>query len=422
MDPQSTEAHAVIREIDACRICGSRNLRPILDLGNIHISGFPAPGEADPPAIPLEMLLCEGECGLVQLRHTTDPELLYRTYYYRSGVNQTMRDALRNITESAERLQPLEAGDVVVDIGSNDNTLLKSYTVPGLRRIGFEPSRNIGAEAARDRDIEVINDYFSARPELAGKASVITSIAMFYDLDDPHAFVRDIASTLEPEGLWVLQLAYLRSVLERNGFDGICHEHLSYYSLRTLEYLLGQHGFQAVDAELIDLNEGSIRIYVRRAGVGEPSARLQELRDQEAALGFDTVRPYQEFRDRVDSIKRRMLELLRGAAAEGKTVHGYGASTKGNTLLQYFGIDRSLVQAIWERQSQKWGFETVQTRIPIIGEDEGRRQRPDYLLVLPWHFAAEFIEREREYLQAGGRMIIPLPEFRVVEAKDLPPA
>lgn len=408
----ASQASPHYHEIHACRVCGSPDLRRVLDLGRIHISGFPAPGEPDTPCIPLELVLCQGECGMLQLKHTTNPDLLYRTYYYRSGTNQTMRDALRDITASIERVQPLHEGDLVIDIGSNDNTLLRSYAVPGLRRIGFEPS-NIGREAAGDAGIQVVNDYFRSSPDLQGQARALTSIAMFYDLEDPHAFVEDVRSVLHPDGLWVLQLAYLPSVLDRNGFDGICHEHLSYYTLRTLEYLLGKHGFSVTDAELIDLNEGSIRLYVRH-GQHPASERLQHLRDEERRLELDSLAPYQAFHDRVEDIKQQCLQVLEGAASQGRTVHGYGASTKGNTLLQYFGIDRRLVQAIWERQSQKWGLETVGSRIPIVSEDEGRRQKPDLLLVLPWHFAAEFLEREKPYRDAGGSMIIPLPTFRVV--------
>lgn len=409
------EAPPIYHEITACRVCGSRDLQPLLDLGDAHLSGFPAPGEPDTPVAPLEMVRC-GECNLVQLRHTANPDLLYRTYYYRSGVNQTMRDALRDITASIEERHPLQAGDIVIDTGSNDNTLLRSYATSGLRRIGFEPSRNIGGEAAKDPNVEVINDYFAARPELLGKVSVVTSIAMFYDLDNPHVFIDDVAAVLRPDGLWVIQLAYLPSVLDRNGFDGICHEHLMYYSLASLEHLLKPHGFEVVDVQLVDLNEGSIRLYVRRAGLEATSARLVEAREREKALALDTPAPYEAFAARVADIKRQTLTLLEKAAAEGKVVHGYGASTKGNTLLQYFGVDRRLVSAIWERQPQKVGLETVKTRIPIISEEEGRKIGPDYLLLLPWHFADEFLARERAYREGGGQMIIPLPQFRVVGA------
>lgn len=408
---------APYRERRDCRVCGATRFEPVLDLGNLHVSAFPLPGEPDAPRAPLDVVRCAG-CGLVQLRHTTDPDILYRgDYWYRSGTNQTMRDALADITRSAEAKVALGKGDVVVDVGSNDSTLLRSYRTPGLQRVGFEPSR-IGAEAAKaEPGVEVVNDYFraGARPDLEGKARVLTSIAMFYDLDDPHGFVEDVKRVLAPDGLWVLQLAYLPAVLERNAFDGMCHEHLCYYSLGTLEHLLKMHGLHAVDAQPIDLNEGSLRLHVRKQA-GEASPGLRAMRASEAALGLSTPKPYEAFRRSVEALKAKTTAYLRGAAAQGQVVHAYGASTKGNTLLQYYGLGKDVIRAAWERQPQKWGRRTVGTHIPIIAEEEGRKARPDVLFVLPWHFQKEFVAREEAYRKAGGRMVFPLPEFAVWDA------
>lgn len=408
---------APYKERRDCRVCHATRFEPVLDLGSLHVSAFPLPTEADAPKAPLDVVRCAA-CGLVQLRHTTDPDIMYRgDYWYRSGTNQTMRDALADITRSAEAKVKLHKGDVVVDVGSNDSTLLKSYRTPGLQRVGFEPS-HIGAEAAKaEPSIEVVNDYFKAgaRPGLEGKAKVLTSVAMFYDLDDPHAFVEDVKRMLAPDGLWVLQLAYLQGMLERNAFDGICHEHLCYYSLATLEHLLQQHGLHAVDAQPIDLNEGTLRLYVRKQA-GLESEGLRAMRTQEKALGLATAKPYEAFRRTVEGLKQRTTSYLRGVVAQGGKVHAYGASTKGNTLLQYYGLDHKVISAAWERQPQKWGRRTVGTHIPIIAEEEGRKAKPDVLFVLPWHFQKEFVQREEAYRKAGGRMAFPLPEFALWDA------
>ena len=402
-----------------CLLCGGTEFESVLNLGPLHLNAFPKPSEDDTPSSPLHVVLCK-RCNLLQLNETVDPDLMYREYWYRSGTNQTMRDALKEVITDLP--VTLEIGDAVVDIGSNDNTLLKAYeeVYPGLslHRVGFEPS-NIGREAAANGplSITVVHDYFHSRPWLDWKAKVVTSIAMFYGLQNPHPFIEDVKKTLHPDGVWVLQLAHVPSILKRNAFDGICHEHVAYYSLGTLEKLIRMHGLHVFDAKLVDLNEGSIRLYVS-ATPREESPRLQEIRAQEFALGLETLKPYREFAERVALIKGRVLRYVDSLASQGLVVHGYGASTKGNTLLQYFGIKSHQVQAIWERQEQKWGRETVGTRIPIISEAEGRQKKPEALLVLPWHFADEFLKREAEYLTQDGEIVIPLPEFRIVKKVD----
>lgn len=409
----------IYRERNTCRSCGSSTLREVLNLGSLHLSSFPKPDESDTPKVPLDVIRCNS-CGLVQLRHTTNPDLLYRTYWYRSGTNQTMRRALADICRSVERIMGLKKDDVVVDIGCNDGTLPSSYAIPGLRKVGFEPAENVAAAAREVPDLHVINDYFQSKAamfdELKGKAKAVTSIAMFYDLDDPHTFIEDVDSILAEDGLWVIQIAYLPSMLERNAFDGICHEHLEYYCLSSIEHLLGRHGFEICEAELVDLNEGSIRLYVRRAHdepIPDFEADKKKVRAIEAHLNLDMQSPYEAFASRVESIKGKTNTLVREAFKSGRSVHAYGASTKGNTLLQYFGLDAGLIQYVWERQEYKWGRQTVGTRIPIISEEEGRKMKPDYLVMLPWHFATEFTNRESAYLASGGKFIIPLPEFKV---------
>lgn len=411
------QVQAVYEERKACLLCAGEKFNSILDLGNLHLNAFPKPGEEAPAKAPLHVVRCE-ECGLLQLKHTVNQDLLYREYWYRSGTNQSMRDALLDVVSNLP--VELRPWDTVVDIGSNDNTLLEAYTdrcstevAETLHRVGFEPS-NIGAEVAgKNPNITVVNDYFTSLPPLWGKAKVVTSIAMFYGLRNPHPFIQDVKTILHPDGVWILQLAYLPSILQRNAFDGICHEHVAYYSLSTLERLLKQHDLHVFDAKLVPVNEGSIRLYISPRQ-REESTRLQSIRYQEYEANLDSLTPYAAFGQRVQRIGERLVGYLSYCRKLGEKVHGYGASTKGNTLLQAYGIDSSLVQKVWERQPQKWGRQTV-TGIPIVSEAQGREERPDFLLILPWHFSEEFIQREADYLANGGRIIIPLPEFKVVE-------
>ena len=331
-----------------CRICGCPALTPVVSLGSQHISGAFADPQGKPPVqrqVPLELVRCdpaldERACGLVQLRHTVPPKVLYQSYWYQSGINQTMRDNLAEIVQMAENSAGLRAGDLVLDIGCNDGTLLKSYRTEGLRRLGIDPS-NVALQA-RAAGLEVVNDFFSAAAvhnACSGqKPKVITSIAMFYDLEEPNAFVRDIQAVLHEQGLWVLELSYLPTMLAMNSFDTLCHEHLEYYSLAALERLLGEHQLQVVDVTLNNINGGSFRITVGHAGKVTPApeaqARVQDLRLKEFELGLDTDLPYAAFRKNIKKIRIDLLAFLKRAKAQKKVVHGYGASTKGNTTLQ----------------------------------------------------------------------------------------
>lgn len=419
----------LIKEQKNCRVCGRGGLAPILSLGELYISDFLGENEKDKAVkAPLELVLCnegEGGCGLLQLKHTVSHELLYRNYWYRSGVNETMIDELRNITEAAEKNAPLKLGDFVLDIGSNDGTLLRLYKTAGLNLVGFEPARNIAEKYGRKGIKKVFVNFFNF-PEWQKefgdqKAKVITAIAMFYDLDDPNAFVADVVKCLDKDGLFIIQLAYLPYVLKRNAFDGICSEHLEYYSLLSLENLLRRHHLEVFDAELRDINEGTIRVYVRHKGGGKtlcvfPQAeeRVRALHEGEAKLILGNRKVYEDFVARVNAIRDKVRNFIEEETTKGKKVYVYGASTKGNTLLQFFNLDNKIITAAAERNADKWGKFTVGTNIPIISEAEARARRPDYFFVLPWHFLKEFKEREAEFLRGGGKFIVPLPSFRVI--------
>ena len=419
----------IYRTIDKCRVCGSRNLSSILSLGNLYVSDFlDSPDLSRGIRAPLELVLCnvkDGGCGLLQLRHTVSNEAMYRNYWYRSGINKTMTDELNGIAEKAESIANLKAHDYVIDIGANDGTLLRGYKITGLKTVGFEPARNL-EQYGKQGTTRIIVDFFNHptwEKEFGEvKAKVITAIGMFYDLDDPNAFVADVVKCMDDEGLLVIQMMYLPSFLERNAFDGICHEHLEYYSLCSLENLLKRHGLGVFDVEMREqINEGSVRFYIRKEHKGTSHKildgainRVVALRKKEAGLGLDGKEAYEALVNRILTEKEKVVSFIKQEVAKGKKVHGYAASTKGNTTLQFYGLTPVLIEAIADRNPQKYGRFASGTLIPVISEEESRIQKPDYYFILAWHFLPEFLSRETEYLKGGGKFIVPMPAFRVI--------
>jgi C-methyltransferase-like protein/putative zinc binding protein/methyltransferase family protein len=416
---------------ETCRICGSSPLVTILDLGDQCIAGAFRPPDSDSmpePKLPLQLVRCDpiehpAACGLVQLRHTVPGSALYYAYWYRSGINRSMTENLHEIAaQAASTVGGLRSGDLVVDIGCNDGTLLDGYGgAEGVTLLGIDPSDVTRYAVAKGYD--VINDFFTAQvlAERFGerKARVITSIAMFYDLEEPAAFVSDIAASLDDDGIWISEFSYMPTMLAKSSFDTICHEHLEYYSLAVIERLFRECGLEVVRADLNDVNGGSIRLFASHAGRREPeddhASALEALRQKEAELGLTTARPYEEFARRSLAVRDELRSLLASLRADGSRIHIYGASTKGNTILQFAKIGPDLVDYAADRNPDKWGSETIGTHIPIISEEESRAMRPDYYLVLPWHFLDEFLEREQAFFTGGGHFIVPLPEVRVLD-------
>jgi hypothetical protein len=420
----------MVKYRQTCRACGSAALVPVISLGEQCLASNFAISAEFPPVerpIPLELVRCDPQrdekaCGLVQLRHTVPSDLMYSCYGYRSGVNETMTRHLQGIARSAEERVDLGRDDLVVDIGANDGTLLLSYRTEGALYVGFEPSNIL--PVAPVPHLTYVKDYFSlaALRSRVGdrKAKLLSSIAMFYDLETPNAFVADIAAALADDGLWVLELSYLPSMLEKGSFDTICHEHLEYYSLSTLERLIARHGLQVADAELNDSNGGSLRVTVCHQGShwGQHSnavrSRVYGLKKREFETGLDTDSPYRAFGATVERIRADLAPLIAKLRASGKSVYGYGASTKGNVILQYCGVGATHLTAIADRNPAKWGTRTVGSNIPIVSEEEMRQGKPDFLLVLPWHFMREFRAREEVFLSRGGQFIVPVPKVEIV--------
>ena len=409
-------------EIGACRCCGNTRLEQILSLGVQQLTGvFPRSASETVTSGPLELVKCFGKdaCGLVQLRHTYDSTEMYGLNYgYRSGLNQTMVRHLGSTVGAVLATYPVKDGAIVLDIGSNDGTLL-SFMPESAQRVGMDPT------SAKYRQyyqpgIKALPEFFTAanfrRSFGDQRAEIITSIAMFYDLPDPLAFVGDVAAVLAPEGVWYFEQSYLPTMLTQNAYDTICHEHLEYYALEQVQWMMSRCGLRVIDVQLNDVNGGSFSVTVcHEKAQHRPNSRaIDTLVASEKSGRLDTMKPYEAFAVRVSSHREQLLETLAGLRSKGASILGYGASTKGNVILQYCGLTTNEIPAIAEVNPDKFGAFTPGTHIPIISEADAHARKPDYFLVMPWHFRENLIQREAAFRAAGGKMIFPLPEISVV--------
>lgn len=389
---ESPLSASAVREIATCRSCGSTRLEEVLALGELYVSGFlEANGEGH--KAPLVLVRCV-ECTLVQLRHTVPSAWHYEGgYWYRSGTNEQMVAQLRDVVDDTLARVDLRKGDSVIDVGCNDGTMLKMFP-HWTRRFGFEPDINL-ARMVNDAKIHVFVDFFPSIYATAIRdAKVICAIAMFYDLDDPNVFVSAVKDWLAPDGLFLIQMAYAPAMLQTNDIGNVSHEHLEYYTVRSLAHLLNRHGLMIEDVSFNDVNGGSFRVFIRHGQGG--------IQDDPPNTELD----WRDFATRANMNRHHTVEMLRLLRAERKTVAGYGASTRGNTLLQFYGIGPDLLPYIADRNPAKWGKRTVGSNIPIISEDEMRARRPDMLFCLPFHLIESFKRREPDYI---GRFIVPLP-------------
>lgn len=409
----------MVKRITQCRVSKSTNLISVLSLGDQALTGVFPPSRETPVTVgPLELVWCP-DSGLVQLAHVYEPGEMYgENYGYRSGLNQSMVRHLTQKIGHLERIADLKAGDTVLDIGSNDATSLKAYRTPSLNRIGIDPTGAKFRQYYPD-DIKLVPDFFSAKnfdSVSKQRAKIVTSIAMFYDLEDPVQFAREIAQVLAPDGIWHFEQSYMPSMLRTISYDTVCHEHVEYYSLQVVSYILAAADMKVIDVQMNGVNGGSFAVTAaHKASSRKPNSAVVEwLLAQEERMGLGTPRPYREFEDRVFRHREDLRRLLIGLRDAGKKVIGYGASTKGNVTLQFCGIGPDLVTAIAEVNPDKFGHFTPGSHIPIISETEARAMKPDYFIVLPWHFKDGIIAREAEYLASGGKMIFPFPEIEIV--------
>jgi hypothetical protein len=405
--------------LTACRLCGSSALEQVLDLGEHALTGvFPASPDEDVPTAPLVLVRCRS-CTLLQLAHSFEPTELYGDNYgYRSGLNASMVEHLGREARGLETLVELSPGDVVLDIGSNDGTLLSSYTTKNLRRVGIDPTAARFADYYPE-DAVVAADFFSAasfQKVSNMPARIITSIAMFYDLESPVAFARDVRACLAPDGVWHFEQAYMPSMLSSTGYDTVCHEHLEYYSLATVRRIVEEAGLEIVEVRFNRVNGGSFAVTAAHPGsaLAPRRALLDWFAAREERLGLDTEEPFRTFAERVFRHRDELVDLLGVLRADDARVLGYGASTKGNVVMQFCGLTSADVEAIGDVNPYKFGRVTPGSLIPIVEESEMHERRPDFLVVFPWHFRETVIAREEEFLQGGGRLVFPLPEIEIL--------
>jgi hypothetical protein len=407
-------------KLSRCRVSGSENLVSVLNLGYQALTGvFPANPSVPVTSGPLELVWCP-DSGLLQLNHSYDAAEMYGDNYgYRSGLNQSMVDHLTHKVSYLERLAEPKSGDTVLDIGSNDCTTLKAYSIAGLNRIGIDPTGRKFA-SYYPADVKLVPDFFSAaacRSVTDQKIKVVTSIAMFYDLESPIEFAREIESVLADDGVWHFEQSYMPSMLRTNSYDTICHEHLEYYSLGVVKRILDAAGLKLIDVVMNNINGGSFAVTAAKLAnrtLKPNQAVIDWLLEQEDRMGLSTPRPYRDFEERVFRHRDDLSRLIRSLVADGKKIIGYGASTKGNVTLQFCGLTATEIPAIAEVNEEKYGRVTPGSHIPIISEKEARAMKPDYFLVLPWHFKDGIIRREKEYLANGGKFIFPFPEIEIV--------
>jgi hypothetical protein len=408
------------RRIDRCRVCGNPRLEPLIDLGEQALTGvFPRSADQRVPAGPLALAKCHGDgaCGLVQLLDSYASEEMYGDNYgYRSGLNASMVSHLRGkVARILSRFAP-PPGALVLDIGSNDGTTLSAYPDGTYQRLGIDPT------AAKFRryyppDVQVVCELFSQRAFCAAvgdrKAAVVTSFAMFYDLEDPLAFMRELHGVLADDGIWVFEQSYLPLMLERTAYDTICHEHIEYYAMAQIAWMAERTGFRVIDIERNDINGGSFSVAVAKTASSHPETpALAQLLAEERAAGIAELDVYRAFARRVSDSRDQLRSFLADARAAGKTVGALGASTKGNVILQYCGLTAADIVAVGEVNDDKFGSFTPGTRIPIIPEAELIAREPDYLLVMPWHFRETFL-RKRDRLHGASRLVFPLPALEV---------
>ncbi len=411
-----------IKKISSCRLCKCQELVPIFDFGLQALSTrFPDQNEPDAEILPLNLVQCSNaKCNLVQLSHDYDFDDLYRRGYgYRSGINKTMCNHLSKIVRQLENQVELKDNDTVLDIASNDGTLLQSYCHRNINLVGIDPTITQYKEYYTSKNINLSSEFFSKEIfhsiSPTKYAKLISSIAVFYDVPDPCIFANNVSSILDENGVWVMEQSYLPLLIKDLSFDSICHEHLAYYGLKQIKIAANSANLKVFNVETNNMNGGSLRAFLCHANSNRSSnnENLERIEKLELDSKIDDPSTFINFKEKIIRLGDQLLNFITQERKKGKIIHIYGASTKGNVLLQLFGIGNDLIDAAAERNKWKYGHRTPGTNIPIISEKESRELNPDYYLVLPWHFKEEFIKREQDFINKGGKLIFPLPEMEI---------
>ncbi len=401
------------RKINHCLLCKNKDIKKIFSLGNLFVSNFVNKSNIKKGIkAPLNLLYCK-KCTLIQLSHIAPQEIMYRRFYwYRSGVTKIMRLGLKDIYKDSLKYVKLKKNDVILDIGANDGTLLNYYKKKNLKTIGCEPAKNLQKSLKRNCHFS-INSFWNKNDlyklllkEKLKKPKIITAIGMFYDLEEPNKFIRDAADSLNSDGIFIAQLMCLKSMVEKNDLGNICHEHIEFYSLKSLKFLFEKNGLEIFKMEENDINGGSYRIYCRKFKRGSIKLKSENV-----------LNLMNKFIKRVKANRNMTTRFINKKIKQGKKVFLYGASTKGNTVLQYYGLDYKKIPFGAERSPEKWNKYTIGTGIKIIKEERARKLNPDYFFVTPWGFIKEFIKREKRWLKNGGSFIVPFPKFKLIRSK-----
>lgn len=402
------------KKIKFCRLCKCSKLKKIHNFGNFFVSNFVAKSKVNKGIkAPLNLVHCK-KCDLLQLSHSAPQEIMYKKFYwYRSSVTKLMREALKNIFEHSVKIANLKKDDLVLDIGANDGTLLKYFKKKKIKTIGCEPAKNLHKELKKNCDF-ILKDFWNfesfnkllKKNKILDKPKLITAIGMFYDLENPGKFISDAAKCIHEKGVFVAQLMCLNSMIEKNDLGNICHEHLEFYSYKSLKYLFENNGFKIFKIESNNINGGSYRIYCKKNL--KKSIKYKEK---------TTLKDLYNFISNVEKNKIKTVNFIKQEVSNNRKVFLYGASTKGNTLLQYYRLNSKLIPFAVERSPEKWGKYTIGTGIKIISEKKSREINPDYYFVMPYAFINEFIKREKKWLNNGGRFIVPFPKLKIIKKK-----
>ncbi len=402
-------------KISKCRICNSTRLTKIFNLGNLVYTGiFPENKNTKVPSGNLSLIHCR-KCKLLQLENNFNSKIMYGSNYgYMSSLNSSMEKHLKEKSKNLIKKYKLNKNKNILDIGSNDGTFLKFFSNKN-NLFACDPTI-FKFKKHYKKNIKLITKFFSSKHFKSKKFNLISSIAMFYDLPDPLKFARDVKSILDDNGIWHIELSYMPLMLNMNSYDTICHEHLEYYSLTSLKYLMEMVGFKIIKISFNDINGGSIAMDVAKKDsvYKEISTRIKSLLNEEKRKKYNEIKTQKNFFLNCKKNKILLVNLLKKLKKNNKTVYGYGASTKGNVILQYCRIKENLINKIVEINKFKYNRYTPGTKIKIISESDVKSINPDYYLVLPWHFKRNIIEREKKYLKKGGKLIFPLPKIQIV--------
>jgi C-methyltransferase C-terminal domain/Methyltransferase domain/Putative zinc binding domain len=408
------------QKIEKCRVCGNRDLIEVLDVGVQTLTGvFPRSRDEAVTAGPLRLVKCTGAsdaCGLLQLQHSYDLGEMYgQNYGYRSGINASMVSHLHGKVRKILSNTTLPDDALILDIGSNDSTTLQAYPRRNYTLVGIDPTGTKFASYYPPH-IRLIPDFFSSAKirEVFGtrKAAVITSFSMFYDLEDPLAFMREIVEVLADDGIWVFEQSYMPAMLAQNSYDTVCHEHLEYYDLKQIKWMVDKVGLKIVDVELNDVNGGSFSVVAaKQSAKRTQSSEVSKVLEQENQLELNGLEPFRSFERRVKKCRQDLLDFIEKAKRQNKTIIGLGASTKGNVILQYCGITEADMREIGEVNADKYGSFTPGSLIPIVPQDEALATKPDFVVVLPWHFRS-FFEKDARF--KGLNLVFPLPQLEIV--------